>query len=70
MCGTGVESSRVESGGSSCSVNAFFVLWAVVASVSILALCVEVVVVRDMFENVDTFFERVSLCHLFHLFHF
>ena len=24
MCGTGVESSRVESGGSSCSVNALF----------------------------------------------
>ena len=24
MCGAGVESPRVESGGSSCSVNAFF----------------------------------------------
>ena len=56
MCGTGVESSRVKSGGSSCSVNAFFVLWAVVASVSILALSVVVVVVRDVFQNVDTFF--------------
>ena len=81
MCGTGVESSRVESRGGSCSVNAFFYLWAVifylwavisrvVASVSILVLCVVVVVVRDVFQNVDTFFERVSLvlllCHLFH----
>ena len=64
MCGTGVESPRVESGGGPCSVNVFFVLWAVVAYVSILALCVEVVVVRDMFENVDTFFERVSLVPL------
>jgi hypothetical protein len=79
VCGTGVESSRVESRGGSCSVNAFFYLWAVifylwavifylwavisrvVASVSILVLCVVVVVVRDVFENVDTFFERVSL---------
>jgi len=37
-------------------------LWAVVASVSILALCVEVVVVRDMFENVDTFFRTCVTC--------
>jgi len=53
----------------------FFYLWAVisrvVASVLISVLCVVVVVVRDVFENVDTFSERVFyLCHLCHLFQF
>ena len=60
MCGTGVESSRVKSGGGSCSVNALFFVGSCFKICCIVldsvVLCVVVVVVRDVFQNVDTFF--------------
>ena len=68
MCGTGVESSRVESGGGPCSVNVFFVLWAVVSRVvtsvfDSVVLCV-VVVVATCLKMLTLFSERVSLVPL------